>query len=501
MANASSDARVPLAAIDMGSNSFRLEIAEASGHDYRRVAYHKQSVRLGAGLDAHRNLSDSAAERGLQCLRAFASELKGFAPAHVRAVATQTLREAANRNAFLLRAQDALGFAVEIISGREEARLIYAGVARMQPSERSRLVIDIGGRSTELIIGAGLTPTVAESFPVGCVSATLRHFPDGHLTAAGFAAAQVAAGAEFEEAAETFHRSRWQEVLGSSGTASAVSQALAASKVTDGTITPEGVRWLMDRCIEAGHIDRLRLPGMKPDRAPVIAGGLAILQALCAQFDITEIRAARGALRQGVIFDMAERLQPDAREPTDTRRQTVAELQRRFGADPGRAALVRGAALALHEQIAPQAAAEQQQELGWACDLHELGLVVSHHDYHRHGSYLVANADAAGFSQSLQRRVADIVLGQRGGLRKVEDAMARAGYAQQAMALRLALLELHDRSARSGGALVAKQRGSQVTITVSRDWAERHPRTLFLLREEVQVWSRSDVLTLVLRER
>jgi exopolyphosphatase/guanosine-5'-triphosphate,3'-diphosphate pyrophosphatase len=226
---AASPAGSPLAAIDMGSNSFRLEIGQLPhGHlgRYRRIDYLKETVRLGAGLDAGGLLTDEAAQRGLACLRRFAARLAGFEPTQVRAVATQTLREARNRNAFLLRAQEALGFPIEIISGREEARLIYAGVAAMQPSNERRLVVDIGGRSTEMILGEGRKPLVAESFAVGCVSLSLRFFEGGRITREGFRQAQVAAGAELEEALQPFAPSNWTQALGSSGTAGAVSQLL-----------------------------------------------------------------------------------------------------------------------------------------------------------------------------------------------------------------------------------------------------------------------------------
>lgn len=299
----------PLAAIDMGSNSFRLEIGQMPQTRYRRIDYLKETVRLGAGLDANGMLTEEAAQRGLLCLRRFASRLAGFAPGQVRAVATQTLREARNRNAFLLRAQEALGHPIEVVSGREEARLIYAGVAHMQPSDEPRLVVDIGGRSTELILGQGRVPSFAESFGVGCVSLSMRFFEGGLLTRDGFRAAQVAAGAEFEEGLQSFAPQLWGRALGSSGTASAVSQLLQASGVTDGRITPAGLRWCIARCLDAGHIDRIDLPGLKPERRAVLPGGLAILYTLSAHFDIRALWPAKGALRQGVIVDLHQRLQ------------------------------------------------------------------------------------------------------------------------------------------------------------------------------------------------
>ena len=207
----------PLAAVDLGSNSFRLEIGRLQRGRYRRIDYLKEMVRLGGGLDPEGLLTDAAAERGLACLRYFSHRLAGFGPGQVRAVATQTLREARNRNAFLVRAEQVLGYPIEVISGREEARLIYAGVAHLQPGDEPRLVVDIGGRSTEMILGAGRVPTVAESFQVGCVSLSMRFFPDGAIGAEGFRQAQIAAGAELEEGLQAFAPDRWQLALGASG--------------------------------------------------------------------------------------------------------------------------------------------------------------------------------------------------------------------------------------------------------------------------------------------
>jgi exopolyphosphatase/guanosine-5'-triphosphate,3'-diphosphate pyrophosphatase len=256
-----------LAAIDIGSNSFRLEIGQLVESRYRRIDYLKETVRLGAGIDANAMLTDEAGARGLACLARFAQRLNGFGATQVRAVATQTLREARNRDAFLIRAQAELGFPIEVISGREEARLIYAGVARLQPSAVPRLVVDIGGRSTEMILGLGRKPTQAESFQVGSVSLSLKYFGDGRFTESAFRQAQIAAGAELEEALEPFAPRHWQEALGSSGTVGAVSQLLAASGVTDGRITPEGLRWLMEQCLRAGRVETLALPGLRTTAA------------------------------------------------------------------------------------------------------------------------------------------------------------------------------------------------------------------------------------------
>jgi len=488
----------PLAAVDIGSNSFRLEIGQLTQARYRRLDYLKETVRLGAGLDANGMLTEEAVQRGLACLRRFSARLAGCVPGQVRAVATQTLREARNRNAFLLRAQEALGFPIEVVSGREEARLIYAGVARLQPAHGPRLVIDIGGRSTELILGQGTTPLVAESFGVGCVGLSMRFFEDGRLTSAAFRAAQVAAGAEFEEGLQPFARSRWVQALGASGTAGAVSQALQAAGQTDGCITPAGLRWFIERCIAAGHVDRIDVAGLKPDRRAVLPGGLAILYTLAAHFQIDTLWPAKGALRQGVIFDLQERLLALRGEPRDVRDATVVDLQRRFAVDTAQAARVAQVALALFDAAMPDAEPETRRELGWACALHELGLMVSHHDHHRHSAYLLAHVDAAGFSQSQQRRVGDLVLGQRGGLRKIEPQMASETFAWQVLCLRLAVIKAHARGEISDKALALRARGRDAIVDYGSAWAETHPRTVYLLREEAIAWGRSGPLRLVL---
>lgn len=298
----------PLAAVDLGSTSFRLEIGDLRHGRYRRIDELKDRVQLGAGLDDAGRLTPEAIERGLVSLRHFAHRLRGFDPARVRAVATQTLREARNRHAFLEHAQAVLGFPIEVISGREEARLIYAGVSQLQPSDDPRLVIDIGGRSTEMILGTGRVPGVAESFQVGCVDLSLRFFPGGVIEAEGFRAARVAAGAKLEEGLPWFSPGSWRQALGASGTVGAISQWLVRAGVSDGTITTEGLRWGIAQCLQAGHVDRLHSDGAEPQRHAVLPGGLAILDTLMALFGIHALQPADGALRHGVIVDLRQRL-------------------------------------------------------------------------------------------------------------------------------------------------------------------------------------------------
>ena len=487
-----------LAAIDMGSNSFRLEIGQLHQGKYRRIDYLKETVRLGAGLDAEGLLTEEAAERGLACLARFEQRLKGYAPWQVRAVATQTLREARNRNAFLARAETVLGQPIEVISGREEARLIYAGVARLQPSDKPRLVVDIGGRSTEMILGRARTPLHAESFQVGSVSLSMKYFGDGRFTQAGFREAQVAAGAELEEALEQFAAANWVEALGSSGTVGAVSQLLVASRITDGRISPEGLRWLMAQCLRAGRVDKLVLPGLKEDRRAVIAGGIAILYTLAVHFGIESLQPARGALRQGVIFDLDERLEAARQEDhgQDIRDASVRELQRRFMVDTQQADRVRGVAEAFYGSVQPRAGHDARRELQWACALHEVGMMVSHHDHHRHSAYVLGHVDAPGFSQSQQRRLAELVLAQRGGLRKVDASLAQEDFAWQVLCLRLAIIKCHARGDVDPNTLSLERNGGIATLQAPPGWADERPRTLHLLLEEAAAWQRGGPLLL-----
>jgi len=296
-----------LAAIDLGSNSFRLEIGSVLQDAYLQVHCRKEMVSLGAGLNAKGLLSREAMQRGLDCLQRFARDLVRLSPDGIRVVATQTLREARNREEFIRRAELMLGAPVEVVSGEEEARLIYAGVSFLHPSRSRRLVIDIGGRSTEMVIGQGRRPVLVESFRVGSASIASRHFPNGELSAERFRAAQRAVRNAMAHGLDQFGSPNWDEALGSSGTAGSVSSALRLNGITDGTVTPEGLRWLIERCIVAGHIERLDIEGLKDRRRAVFAGGLSILYTLVSHCNIQRLHTTRGALRQGAIIDLHEK--------------------------------------------------------------------------------------------------------------------------------------------------------------------------------------------------
>ncbi len=476
-----------LAAVDLGSNSFRLQMGRAQGRHIELQGYWKETVRLAAGVGADGRISRKAIDAACECLARMNERLRGLAAEQVRAVGTQTLREAPNSDEFLIEAQHALGYPIDVISGREEARLTFEGCMHSAPpSKEPRLVVDIGGASTELIVGTGFEAGAAESFKVGCVNTTLRFFAGGALDRASFRRAQVAAAAEIEEAAAVFSRANWHEAFGVSGTVGAVAALLRELGWGDGTvISAEQLLNLRQFLVEHGEIRRLRLPGIKPERAQVLAGGLAVLAALFETLGITDLVPARGGLRLGLLYDLLGR-----RERRDLRDATVARLQRRFDVDRAQAQQVARIARQLHDALDPQAGEEEVKRLAWAAALHEVGFAISHNDHHKHGAYLVGNADMAGFSTSDQRRVATLILAQRGNLRKVAAALADPPRVAKILALRLAAILCHARRPVELPRWTLRAVRGGFEFRLDGDWLARHPLSQFLLEEEAAHWER-----------
>ncbi|HYB51686.1 MAG TPA: Ppx/GppA phosphatase family protein [Burkholderiaceae bacterium] len=474
-----------LAAIDLGSNSFRLEIGEAMGAHIARRGYWKETVRLAAGLGPDGRLSRRSMDNACVCLARMNERLQGMGAAQVRAAGTQTLRQALNAEQFLQEAQRALGYPIEIISGREEARLIFEGCTHtLPPSKRRRLVVDIGGASTEVIVGRGFTPARAESFKIGCVGTTLRFFPGGRIDRAHFRQAQVACEAELEEARIAFHRYGWDEAYGSSGTIGAAALILRDHGWAEGTVTASGLARLRQALLDFGEIRRVQFDSIKPERAEVLVGGIAALSAIFESFGIDEMRPAKGALRAGLLYDLLGR-----RARHDVRDATVLRWQQRYGADRTLARVVEITALKFYQCLFPDAPEEAVRTLRFACQLHEIGLAVSHSDYHKHAAYLVRNGDLPGFSTSDQERIAELVLGQRGNLRKVLDVLWDPLRAGRLLALRLAILLHHARRP------VRLPRWSlrahrSIEFGIERSWIARRPLTRHLLEEEAQQWAR-----------
>ncbi len=480
--------------MDLGSNSFRLEIGRLDNGRIHRTEYLKETVRQGNGLDGDRNLTPEAMQRGWDCLARFGERLAGFKKSEVRAVATQTLREARNRDEFLAGALPMLGFPIDVISGREEARLIYQGVAHLLPqSSERRLVIDIGGRSTEMILGQDLDALVMESYRVGSVAWSMKYFPDGQFNARAFAAAEVAAKAVLDEALNLYPAGSWEVAYGSSGTVGAVADVLGAAGWPQGLVTREGLDWLLDRLLKAQSADRLKLDGMKDDRRTVIGGGISVLRAVFDLLGITQMQAAQGALRHGVLYDLLDREQ----DTTDLRSTTVQRLVRKFEVDAAQAQRVSKTAQILFQQASGALPSPElagfQRKLDWAAQLHEIGSHISHSDYHKHGAYILDNADAPGFALPELHRLSLLVLGHRGKLRKLEADFEDPVFVQQLLCLRLAVILCHARRDPDlkGMQIEAAAGIHRFVLGCRAGWASAYPQSAHLLREEVLAWQKT----------
>jgi exopolyphosphatase/guanosine-5'-triphosphate,3'-diphosphate pyrophosphatase len=477
-----------LAAVDLGSNSFRLEIGRYEHGHIQRVEYLKETVRQGNGLDENRNLTPEAMQRGWDCLARFGERLAGFSRTQVRAVATQTLREARNREEFIARGSQVLGYPIDVVSGPEEARLIYQGVARLLPqSDERRLVVDIGGRSTELILGQQFTPHAVASFRVGSVAWSTRYFANGAFTPQAFMAAEIAAKAVLDEALATFRPDGWDVAYGSSGTAGAVGDILTAAGGPEGLITREGLDWLQERLLRAQSADRIRLDGLKDERRAVIGGGISVLRAVFDLLQIEQMQVAQGALRQGALYDLLDREQPG----TDLRSTTVHGLMQRFGVEVEHAERVARIACQLFDQAAPAGSERASRKLDWAARLHEIGCRISHSDYHRHGAYILDHTDAAGFAMPELHRLGQLVLGQRGKVRKLDVDLTDAGFALQLLCLRLAVALCHARRDPDTEGLQLQLKGNRFLLAARRGWAAGYPQSAHLLREEMLAWQKT----------
>ncbi|WP_459615121.1 exopolyphosphatase [Bordetella sp. 2513F-2] len=479
-----------LAAVDLGSNSFRLSIGRVVQEDASAQIYPidslKETVRLAAGLGPDKRLSDEAIERAITVLERFGERLRSFHPNRVRAVATNTFRVARNTQEFLPRAEAALGFPVEVIAGREEARLIYLGVAHsLPPSPNKRLVVDIGGGSTEVIIGKGFEPGLMSSLYMGCVSYSRQFFGDGSVDAHQMKQAELAARREIEVIAKQYRKAGWKEAYGSSGTAKALYAILQECGFSDRGITRAGMNKLKERIIRSGRVIPEELPGIKPHRTDVLAGGLAIMSALFDELGIDVMHTGDGALRLGVLYDLLGR--DDAHDKRD---ESVRQFMKRYHVDPNQARRVRQAALALFDSIAQQGddRVDMRAVLGWAADLHETGLSIAHNTYHKHTAYVLENADMPGFSRDDQQLMALLALAHQGKLTKLESLVKRRSLWLAILCLRLAVLLFRRREDINPLPLSLSVKGDSIVVRVNGAWLREHPLSDFTLRAEESEW-------------
>jgi len=485
-----------IAAVDLGSNSFRLQVARVVDDQVYPLDAIKEPVRLGSGLTVQKYLDAPSQQRALQALSRFGERLRGFEPEAVRAVATNALRVAKNSLEFLPLAEQALGFPIEIIAGREEARLIYLGaVHSLPPAQHKRLVVDIGGGSTEFIIGRRLEPQMMESLFMGCVSFTQRYFPEGRVDRRRMREAQMAAASEVQNIAHDYRRHGWREAVGSSGTARAIADLLELNNLNAGGvagITREGLERLQTLLIKAGSAPALGMDGLRADRIPVLPGGIAIMAAVFEELGLERMTYSDGALRLGVLYDLLGRFHHH-----DMRDVTVAQFMRRYQVDAKQVDRVERTALRMLAQIdGPPDTPEQEadvQFLIWACRLHEVGISVAHSGYHKHGAYILTFADMPGFSKKDQARLALLVFGHRGKLDKITALPPGDDNWRLLLALRLAVL-LHR--PRDGVPLppfrLRAQTGGYV-LELQSDWLGEHPLTALALEEEMAAWMKVDV--------
>lgn len=470
------------AAVDLGSNSFRLHIGKHDGETIRVLKSVRDPIRLAAGLDANGNLTDAAMQSALNCLKNFRAILAGYQLDAVRVVATSAMRVARNGAVFLPAAEQAIGYPIEIISGEEEGRLIYMGVANALalPGER-RLVMDIGGGSTELILGRGADIERVESFSLGTVKQSLSFFIGGRVDAPSFEAAILSARSHFEDAAPPYHPRHWKTAYGSSGTIRTIADIIARNSLGDGTLSGASLDALARRFIDFGHVGKIDMPGLRPDRASTIVGGLAILIGLVRELDIVVMTPIEAGLRMGVMWDLYLRS-----TKRDRREQSVRATMEKFHVDEARANRVADHASAMFLQLKPASDALQKC-LRWSGLLHEVGLVVSQTGYHKHAAYIIENADLPGFTTREQRSMSKLILAQKGNLRKISDALADPDFAKAVLALRLAILFMHARIEADFSELRLRMK-SRIELDIKRDWVAHHPTVSYWIEKEQELW-------------
>ena len=471
------------AAVDLGSNSFRLHIGRHENGVIRIVKSAREPVRLGAGLDSRGNLTPAAMQTGLDCLRRFGEILSAFPLSAVRIVATNTLRIAGNAQTFLAQAELAVRYPIEIISGEEEGRLIYLGVASTLDSlNERRLVIDIGGGSTELVLGAGHVVEQVESFSIGTARHSATFFPEGHIDARAYRAAILSARSVFEDGALPFHPRFWEAAYGSSGTIRVIAEVIARNNLGDGQLSASGLQALKDCFVAAGNVGNIALVGMKPERAAVMVGGLAILIGVMEEIGVTTLVPIEAGLRMGVLWDL------QLRDTTlDRREQSVHHFQQLFHVDTHRAAQVAEAASALFLQLKP-AEDTYANYLNWSALLHEVGMAVSHSGYHKHGAYMIEHADLPGFTTREQRLMSTLILAQKGNLKKIGEQLSDLDFAKAVLALRVAIMLMHARIPVDLAHIRLKMK-SRSEIDIRHDLSARHPTIAYWMEKEQEWWA------------
>ncbi len=477
-----------LGAVDLGSNSFHLAIGRVVDDQIYPLDSLRETVRLASGLTADKQLDDEVQERALATLRRFGERLAGMPREAVRVVGTNALRVAKNAGPFLRRAEQALGFPIEVVPGREEARLIYLGVVHSLPmANHNRLVVDIGGGSTEFIIGHKLKAKEMDSLYMGCVSFTSRFFRDGRIDKKALKQAELAAREQVQTLAARFTREGWKEAIGSSGTARSIAEILQKGGAADVGITAGGLAWLREELLKAGELRKLALPGLREDRIPVVAGGVAIMSAIFDELELERMTVATGALRDGLLWDLLGRV-----HHRDIREVTVEQFARRYHVDSVQVQRITTLARKLRTDLGgkDEGVAALAPFLDWAARLHEIGISIAQGEYHKHSAYILANADMPGFSRQEQGWLASLVLAQRGKLVKMRPVFQEdPRLAAVALCLRLAVIFHRSRRTLKLPRLELRRRGDGFRLSIDARWLESNTLVGVALEAEPDQWA------------
>lgn len=479
-----------VAAVDLGSNSFHMVVARQEHGALKVLDRIKEMVRLAAGLDADECLAPDAMDRAIACLERFGQRVRELPRGSVRAVGTNTLRNATNAREFMQRAEQALGHPIEVVSGVEEARLVYLGVADgLADDGLRRLVVDIGGGSTELIIGARHEPRMMESLEMGCVSISRRFFASGKFDKAAVEQARQTVLQELEPVERAYRRAGWEQVVGTSGTIRAVQSVIRGQDWSDGPITAEGLALTVKAVLKAGSVKKLDLKGLASDRAPVFIGGVLVLEGVFRSLDIQAMEVSEGALREGLLYDLLGRFTAE-----DIRDRSVSALATRYHVDAVQADNVQATALDCLAQLADSWRVDQDMEqwLGWAAQLHEIGLDIAHSQYHKHGEYIARHADLAGFSLRDQLILSTLIRTHRrklnrGLFKELPDSLQQP-VCRLAILLRLSVV-LHRGRPQDGVPSVhlsVADDDQSLCLRLDPDWYTAHPLVQADLEEEAR---------------
>jgi len=479
-----------MAAIDMGSNSFHMVVAKLESGEVRPVDKFAEKVMLASGLNDAGELSSGAIDRGLQCLRKFSQRTENIPTRNIRCIGTNTLRQAKNGPLFLSQAQKILGCPVDVVDGREEARLIYLGVSHsLSLQDGHRLVFDIGGGSTEFIIGKGFDPLLTESLHMGCVSYRERFFPDRQITARGFRRAVLAARREVMAIEYAYTEAGWDSAVGASGTVKAIRNAVIENNLGDEVITLDALHRLSDLVLSFETLDDISIAGVKPNRGSVFPSGLAIMIGIFEQLGIEKLKYSSGALREGVLYDMLGR-----QDNENVCMRTIQSLTSRYGVDQAQARRVEQTALQAFDQVQKvwELEAEGRDMLRWAADTHEVGLMISHSSFHKHSAYILAQADMPGFSQQDKKLLSILVGNHRRKIRIVQfTEMTSSGKVptlRLALLLRLSVILHRSRRELHLPSFLIHAKGDGVFLQFPKDWLKEHPLDRGELITEQEMW-------------